>query len=87
MGMFFFGVYHHVRLGVHGGNVCLIFMMMASGCMHTHCMLITFLMERGACMGTLSCHHHVSRTSTGQEVHAHSFSQYAFCIMAAASRC
>jgi hypothetical protein len=29
------------------------FMMMASGCMHTHCMLITFLMERGACMHPL----------------------------------
>jgi hypothetical protein len=29
------------------------FMMMVSGCMHTHCMLITFLMERGACMHPL----------------------------------
>ena len=29
------------------------FMMMASGCMQTHCMLITFLMERGACMHPL----------------------------------
>lgn len=45
------------------------------------------LFDGKGCMHAPSCHHHVSRISTGQEVHAHPFSQYAFCIMAAVSRC
>jgi hypothetical protein len=45
------------------------------------------LFDGKGCMHAPSCHHHVSRVCTGQEVHAHPFSQYAFCMMAAASRC
>jgi len=45
------------------------------------------LFDGKGCMHAPSCHHHVSRISTGEEVHAHPFSQYAFCIMAAVSRC